>query len=329
MRRQGFQFLENFTREEESRGLLARLGVEESVALAPLDRATLWDDRGLPHPVASARPFGYLLRRGAEPGALDRALYDRARRLGLVLTTETGHAHVVATGPVRPDGVAFERHFTTDGAHRIWVLFDPRRAPGGYAYLFTHGGRGTFGVAVTLDFARLRDHASSSWGFFRRIETVPVHDEVQASTFMNYFIPERYEEDGALYAGEAAGLQDFLYGLAIRMALESGQLAARALLNGGDYTALVKERFSPRLRSGLVHRFLYERLGPAAFRRGLASLERRDYRLSLSRLSRGPALAPLLLPFVRLLWKNRGACPHPLRPHFCRRRGATTPTAGG
>jgi flavin-dependent dehydrogenase len=244
------------------------------------------------------------------------------------VSREPGPAQVVATGPVRPDGVAFERHFATDREHRIWVLFDPRRAPGGYAYLFTHAGRGTFGAAITLDFGRLREHASASWEFFRRIEAVPVRDEVQATTFMNFFIPERYEEGGALYAGEAAGLQDFLYGLAIRMALESGLLASRALLEGADYTALARERFSRRLGTGLVHRFLYERLGRAAFRRGLASLERRDYREALIRLSQGPAITPVLLPFIRFLWKNRGACPHPLRPHFCRRRAATTPTAG-
>lgn len=329
MRRTGFQFLENFSRDEDSLDLLARLGIEGAVEREPLHRATLWDDRGLPHPVASDRPFGYLLRRGSEPGALDRALFDRAQALGLGTADASATPHVIATGPVRPDGVAFERHFATDGAHRIWVLFDPRRAPGGYAYLFTHGGRGTFGTAITLDFPRLREHASASWEFFRRLETIPVRHEVQATTFMNIFIPARYEADGALYAGEAAGLQDFLYGLAIRMALDSGLLAARSLLEGTDYTTLVRERFSRRLDTGLVHRFLYERLWAGAFRRGLEGLERGDYREALVCLSRGPALAPLLLPFVRLLWKNRGACPHPLRPHFCRRRAATTTTAGG
>jgi flavin-dependent dehydrogenase len=327
MARSGFQTLEDFTREEGLEVLLDTLGIRGKLDAFPVSQATLFDHRRLPHGVSSEAPFVHLIRRGAGPGALDRVLYERAASLGVEFGAGDNPPAIIATGPAQADGVSLERHFTTDGATRVWVYFDAALAPGGYAYLFTRGGQGTFGTAVTRDFGRLKEHAASCWEAFLSLEAFPAEVTAERGSWMNFYIPKHYSAGGALYVGEAAGLQDFLFGLGMRLAMESGLLAARALLEGLDYGALARRRFGPELGRGVVHRFLYERMGNGALARALEGFTRGDYRRRLRRLSAGSAIYPLLLPFVRVLCKNRGTCRHPLQPHWCRRSGRTTGTA--
>jgi len=326
-RHTGFQTLENFTGAEDAAALLDDLGIRGGLFVEPLTEAVLFNHRRRPFVVSSTHPFVYLIRRGSESGALDHALVEKARSLDVEFSGEDAPPHIIATGPAQADGVALERHFRTDGVFRIWVYFDAAHAPGAYAYLFTHGGRGTFGTAVTRDFGRLKEHAAFCWDAFQGLEAFPVGQMEERGSWMNFYIPETYEADGARYAGEAAGLQDFLFGLGMRMAMESGLLAARSILRGGDYSLLVRERFGTSLRRGLVHRWFYERMGNATLTRALGSFTRGDYREKLRRVCAGSGADSLLLPLVKVLCKNRGACRHPLKPHFCRKTSGTTGTA--
>lgn len=329
MKHSGFQTLENFSSPEEIGGLLDDLGIRNGLFIEPLNEAVLFNHRRMPFVVSSAKPFAYLIRRGAEAGALDRALIEKARALGVKFDVgEEERPDIIASGPAQADGVALERHFKTDAAFRIWVHFDAAHAPGGYAYLFTHNGRGTFGAAITRDFGRLKEHAAFCWNVFCGVESFAADGIEERGAWMNFYIPEAYEMNGAKYAGEAAGLQDFLFGLGMRPAMESGLLAARSILNGEDYTALVHARFGQNLRRGLAHRFLYERMGNASLRRVVRAFSRGDYRDKLHRVSAGGRLHFLLLPFVKFLCKNKGTCRHPLKPHFCRKPPGTTGTAG-
>ena len=328
MKHAGFRTLENFTRDEDVCGLLDDLGIRRDLFLMPLHQAVLFNHKRLPFVVSSGKPFVYLIRRGSEPGSLDRALFERARALDVEFSTGDVPPDILATGPAQADGIALERHFHSDQAFRIWAYFDALHAPGAYAYLFTHGGLGTFGTAITRDFGNLKKHAAFCWEAFQSLESFPVEGMEERGSWMNFYLPESYEEKGVKFAGEAAGLQDFLFGLGMRMGMESGLLAARAILKGEDYTSLVRARFERFLKRGVAHRFLYERLGNASLTRALNALSRGDYRERLRTASAGGALDPILLPFVKFLCKNRSACRHPLRPHFCRRLSKTTGTAG-
>ena len=70
-----------------------------------------------------------------------------------------------------------------------------------------------------------------------------------------------------LYAGEAAGLQDALWGFGMRFALVSGHMAARALLERSprDYERSLRQRFAGFLRTSVVNRYIYEKLGDAGY----------------------------------------------------------------
>jgi flavin-dependent dehydrogenase len=96
--------------------------------------------------------------------------------------------------------------------------------------------------------------------------------------------------------GEAAGFQDFLFGLGLRMALLSGWLAARSVLQRSDYDRAWQDLLAPRLRTSLVDRWLYEQ---GWIRRSLmARVEREDLRELLGSLERDHWGKRLLLPWV-------------------------------
>ncbi|MBI4813231.1 MAG: NAD(P)/FAD-dependent oxidoreductase [Methanobacterium sp.] len=69
------------------------------------------------------------------------------------------------------------------------------------------------------------------------------------------------DDVGRLYVGEAAGIQDLLWGFGIRSAVTSGFLAAKALIHNKDYGELAKSEFKNKLKSGIVNRFLWELTG--------------------------------------------------------------------
>ncbi|MFZ5762694.1 MAG: hypothetical protein ACOY8P_07205, partial [Thermodesulfobacteriota bacterium] len=65
--------------------------------------------------------------------------------------------------------------------------------------------------------------------------------------------------EGRLRVGEAAGLQDLLWGFGMKSAVVSGYLAARSMLDGTDYARAAHERFAGRQQASLVNRYLWER----------------------------------------------------------------------
>jgi flavin-dependent dehydrogenase len=105
--------------------------------------------------------------------------------------------------------------------------------------------------------------------------------------------------------GEAAGLQDFLWGFGIRLAIRSGVLAARAVLEGRDYTHDAEQAFKAVGRTGLVNRMLWD-LGRVGDYRGVMALLR----------VRGPY--PVLQFLYRDSWVQRAL--YPLARRWSERR---------
>ncbi len=157
-----YQVLESYSRKEDVREELARLGIAVNFELRAAHWAHLFDDRGKAFSVASSRPYGYFLRRGVESGTLDRGLEAQARDLGAVIQfgkkLSPEEADIVATGPGPADGIAKEIAFRTGSPDRIEVIFDPELAPGGYAYFFVLDGWGTLGLALLKEYGRLESH---------------------------------------------------------------------------------------------------------------------------------------------------------------------------
>ena len=274
--------------------------------------------------IRSEKPYGWFVTRGPDEGTLDRTLLAAAQEAGAEVRfrsrIELEKADLVATGPQTPDGLARETTFVTDQVERVRVLYDNRFAPNGYAYLFTHGGRGTFGCAIVKDFSGIDDYFQKSLARFGEIEAVPMEERRDAYSFMNFALKEAAIRERRPAVGESAGFQDYLFGLGIRYAIQSGALAAETILTGGDYQALQRARFGRLQRVSVVNRFLYELGGNIGLSLFIRNAARRDFRSVLAAWYRPTALRLALAPFVTRLWKNRGRCAHRLPEHWCRVR---------
>ena len=318
------QIIESASEREPVPTFLDRIGVARNFYFRPADWATFFDHRGKERTIRSGEPYGWFIRRGAEEGTLDRGLFEQARGAGakIIFNSRLQSADIVATGPASPDGLAREMTWRTSEAERIDVFFDHNVSPGGYSYLFILDGFATFGCAIVADFKRIDDYFEHSFAAARRLH--PFTDPSGTRTgysYMNFHLKRRATQDGARFVGEAAGFQDYLFGLGLRYALASGQLAARSIIENRDFDDLWRSELGAKQETSLVNRFLYE----AGGNRGLSMFVRsaaraRDFRGYLSGWHARTWWKSLLAPVVRRVWKHDGRCQHKPGEHWCRSR---------
>jgi flavin-dependent dehydrogenase len=319
-----WQILENYSRREDALEELQSMGIATDFEHRPASWAHLFDDRARRREVRSERPYGYFLRRGNEPGTLDRALAAQALALGAEIRygrkLEPEEADIVATGPGPADGIAKEIAFRTRVEDRIEVIFDPDLAPGGYAYFFVLDGWATLGLALLKGYGRLEAQFERTVARFQRLAPFPIENPRPGYSYMNFFLHPSSERGGKVYAGEAGGFQDYLFGLGNRYALVSGHLAARSLLENVPFDSLWKERFSSAMRSSLAARLLYETLGRHGLRLFVWRSSRADFREFLHSWARPSWWRLLLRPLAERVFGKAENCAHKIDCSWCRPR---------
>jgi flavin-dependent dehydrogenase len=318
------QIIEGTSERESVPDLLRRMGIETNFYFRPATWATFYDHRDSARVIRSKEPYGYFIRRGSEGETLDRGLLAQAQALGVnvIFDSRLSAADIIATGPAAPDGLAREMTWRTGEPERVDVFFNHERSPGGYSYLFILDGIATFGCAIVADFKRIDEFFEHSLAAAQRLHNFVIPAETRSGySYMNFHLKEHATSGGSLIVGEAAGFQDYLFGLGIRYALTSGYLAARSILEQRDFDDLWKAELAAKQETSLVNRFLYETGGNA----GLSMFVRQAARASdfhhyLSGWHRRSWWKSLLVPIVRRVWRHRGRCLHKPADHWCRSR---------
>ncbi len=330
------QIIEGSSEKEPVLEFLERIGIERNFWHRPATAATFYDHHNASRTIRSETPFGYFIRRGAEADTLDRGLLAQALQLGANVIFESrlqpADADIVATGPSTPDGLAREMTWRTDDEERVEVFFNHHLSPGGYSYLFILEGLATFGCAIVADFKKIDEYFQHSLQSARRAHPFTIPAETRTGySYMNFHLKSSATKDGSRFVGEAAGFQDYLFGLGIRYALTSGWLAAQSILEGRDYDDLWKRELGLKQETSLVNRFLYE----AGGNRGLSMFVRQAGRAKnfndyLSGWHRTTWWKSLLSPIVRRFWRHDGRCQHKPGAHWCRSRdtGIKVPPLG-
>lgn len=318
------QILENFSERDTAVDLLDRIGIEQNFYFRGVDWSTFFDHKGKKFEMKSSEPYGYFIRRGPFEGTLDRGLLERARGLGVDVRfgsrIRRGEADIIATGPATPDGLAKEITFESDADELIDVYFDHNNSPGGYSYLFILDGVATFGCAIVSDFRNIDnyfDHSLARAASLRDFD--PEKGKRTGYSYMNFHLKETASLERRSFVGEAAGFQDYLFGLGIRFALTSGHLAARAILEEREFDELWRESLEWKQSTSVANRFLYEVGG----NRGLAIFTRdaaraRDLRDYLYRWHQPSWWKTLISRVVQRFWRHDGKCSHKPGPHWCR-----------
>jgi flavin-dependent dehydrogenase len=260
----GHQVLAAYGEKPTGVQLLGELGVDiERLEGRWLRKARFLDASGKGREFTSQKSFAYLLRRGAGARTLDAALLERARELSVVVRTgrrlQPSDADVDATGPARIDGMALEILYDTGAANRVDVLLEPNFFAGGYAYLFIFDHVATLGIAVLGDFKNLEKHAEHALCRFVELEPFDREERSRAKYHMCYGLPRTAQTAKTLIVGEAAGFQDFLFGLGLRNTMLSGCIAASSLMSNSSYDEQWRRELSARMRASEVDRWLYGR----------------------------------------------------------------------
>jgi len=280
------QGIENWTTPRDVLEELEAIGIDLHFAARPCHEGVFFDPSGREYVYRSPNPLFYLVRRGREPGTLDQQLKAQALAAGVELrfrdpVTRLPHGGIVAGGPRGPDAIAVGYVFETDRADGVFGVLSDGLAPKGYSYLLVSGGRGTVAACLFEDFHRERTYLERTLDFFRARAGLAMRNPVRFGGTGNVLLPTTATHGDILFVGEAAGFQDALWGFGMRLAMISGNLAARAILAGDAslYDGLWRRRLGATLQTSLVNRYMFARMGDRGYARLMRSIGRsRDAR---------------------------------------------------
>ncbi|MDX1584620.1 MAG: hypothetical protein R3338_13570, partial [Thermoanaerobaculia bacterium] len=140
-------------------------------------------------------------------------------------------------------------------------------------------------------------------------------------SYMNFHLKEQATREATRFVGEAAGFQDYLFGLGIRYALTTGHLAARSVLEDVPFDQLWRAEIGPKQETSVANRFLYEiggNFGLSIFTRDAGRAK--DLRTYLHNWHRKSWWKTFLSRMVQRFWKHDGRCLHKPGQHWCRAR---------
>ncbi len=274
------QGIENWTTAGDALDeLAAATGADLRGVARPFREGVFFDPAGRDYHYRSPDPLFYLVRRGPGPGTLDHALKSQAVEAGVEIRfrepwRRLAEGGIVAGGPRGADVVAVGYVFETDRADGVFGVLSDRLAPKGYAYLLISGGCGTVAACLFDGFREEASYLDRTVAFFQERAGLQMRRAVRFGGTGNILLPRTARQGCILFAGEAAGFQDALWGFGIRIGMVSGHLAARALLARAPerYDRAWRQRLGGLLQTSLVNRCAFSRMGDSGYARLMRSI---------------------------------------------------------
>ena len=268
-----FQALENWSMDEDFFEQLNEWG------LAPSSfKATTFDTVDLIHPddvITQARTSGVAYRiveRGTSDHAIDQGFKRQAIEAGATIhygsRVKEEDCTIIACGPKGTSAVAYGEIFKTDHPNHIAFQLNDKLAPGSYSYLIIIDGVGLICTCLWRKQRKSERFLNETIAWYERhypdLNRQPIK---RVGGKGDFTINQHYKQDGRYYVGESGGLQDFMWGFGMRMAVWSGVLAARDILGEGDYERDVRRYLMPYVRTSVANRWLMNRVGDRMFKR--------------------------------------------------------------
>lgn len=264
-----FQGLENWTREEDVVDTLHRLGIQINFFCQPFRGGGFYNPSLKRLEVRSPKPIFYLVKRGSGSDTLDTGLKRQAQAIGVEIRfgerRRPEEMNVVASGPRKAKAVATGILFETDLADTASVILNDDLSPKGYSYLLVANGQATLATVLWRRFNEAKPCLEKTIATFQRMQPFQVRHPRPFGGFGDCYLPSSAIRAGRLYAGEAGGFQDYLFGFGIRCALVSGHLAAESLLTGTNYDTLWRDELGAYLKASFGNRLLLEVFGKLGY----------------------------------------------------------------
>ncbi len=303
------QGLENWSHDTDAVDEFRGYGIDIDFHCAPFTSGTQTNGRRADHLTFPAPAF-FVVKRGRAADTLDQSLKRQALATGVRIhfsrTLTPRDVDIDASGPAGRTAFAVDTGivFETDAPDQAVALLNDRAGLKGYSYLLVTQG---YGCCCAMSFDEFPTvHAQSAEARRLLVEQagINVWNPRRVGGLGHYALRGDWTAGTTRRVGEAAGLQDFLWGFGIRLAVRSGVLAARCLMDGTDYASAAERTFAPARRAGEVNRLLWEIGGVADYALVLAALRVRGPYPLLRWLHRDTLFQRALHPFARW-WADR------------------------
>ena len=213
-----------------------------------------------------------IVERGTSSHTIDQGFKRQAMNAGAQIhyksRVKEEDCTIIACGPKGTSAVAYGEIFHTDHPNHIGFQLNDKLAPGSYSYLIIIDG---VGLICTCLWRKQRKsdrflNETIAWydAHYPGLNRKPIK---RVGGKGDFTINRHYKQNGRYYVGESGGLQDFMWGFGMRMAVWSGVLAARDILGEGDYEADIRRHLMPYVRTSVANRWLMNRVGDRTFKR--------------------------------------------------------------
>jgi len=270
-----FQALENWSMDEDFFDQLDGWGFDSTSF-----KSTSFSVVDLIHPddvVTQAKTDGIAYRiveRGTSEHTIDQAFKRMAIEAGANLhyksRIDEAEADIIACGPKDTSALALGEIFRTSHPNHIAFQLNDKLAPGAYSYLIIIDGVGLICTCLWRKQKKSERFLNETIACYQRLYPGLDMDPIKRVGGKGDFTLNRFytvPDTGQHHIGESGGLQDFMWGFGMRMAVWSGVLAAQEMLGGSPYDKEVRRQLLPYVQTSVANRWLMNRVGDRMFKR--------------------------------------------------------------
>ncbi|MCH1527214.1 MAG: NAD(P)-binding protein [Candidatus Poseidoniaceae archaeon] len=212
-----------------------------------------------------------IVERGTSEHTIDQGFKRMAIAAGANLhyksRVKEEDCQIIACGPKGTSAVAYGEIFRTKHPNHIAFQLNDKLAPGSYSYLIIIDG---IGLICTCLWRKQKGsdrflNETIAW-YQHHYPDIDMEPIKRVGGKGDFTINKNYFQDGRYYIGESGGLQDFMWGFGMRMAVWSGYLAAQDILGNCSYEKEVRKQLMPYVRTSVANRFLMNRVGNRTFK---------------------------------------------------------------
>ncbi len=214
------------------------------------------------------KPVFYIIKRGVVENSLDQGLKNQAMDLGVNIhfnsKTKKENMDIISIGTSENKRVGIVKgiRFETESDDIAVSLLNNEASNSGYSYLLITNGYGSMcSVNLYVTGNKANMYFKKAYEIITDLFNIDIKNEKNVGGVGCFLLKPRLVENGKIYTGEAAGLQDLLWGFGMRYAVTSGFLAALSIIENKNYKKLIKQRLSGRIKTSVVNRFLSEKVG--------------------------------------------------------------------
>lgn len=255
------------------------------------------------------KPIFYVVKRGDVENSLDQCLKNQAMDLGVNIhfnsKTKKEEMDIISVGPAenKPFAIAKGIRFETESDDIAVALLNKEASNRGYSYLLITNGYGCMcSVNLHMTGNTANKYFKKTYEIITKLFNIDIKNEKNIGGVGCFLLKPRLIENGRIYTGEAAGLQDILWGFGMRYAINSGFLAAKSIIENKNYKKLIKQSLSDRLKTSVANRFLADRYADRYYNDLLEWAKKNDSWRELLHNGYNPSLfTRTIYPFAKLV----------------------------